>query len=556
MEKIEERKIIPIAAMISAGKSLLLNMILNIKFLESKTDIGTKFVNILRYNPRIDKPKFYHLKIKEENGKYVFYKDPDFEPKIGEENIMEENKKINYMQQKANRVNYDNIFYMTEINSLGFLRDEQYMLTHDLCDIPGLSEYQEQIAIQKKDEQKKDEENGLKETIKKGEDFGLIDPKDSINNELKSKNENKGGEEDDIFYDLDIENESTYITEIYKRIKNYIDGAIIVLNVENYYFQLNIEIIAKLHKVIEKKIKNFLIILNKMDLSTNPSYDIESCRGFLFNSFPKCQTFNLNINTFIPISALQIQNELLMKDSFRHLLLYHFYNYKKLKKQEKLLNQTNNILNNNTFIDFLRNKLNEIQTFSKQQIEIKVDELNSRNNISKINDEIKSIIKELTINSIEDIELNIGIKENEVEEEDDEGEDFLSALSSQRRSSNKDNSINKISPIYIIKMFYILQKEQQYRPPYSKETEILLNYFRVKNDNDNENEDYDKEVDKIISNIELNKQIIKQLQLFYNEFKDSNNDLEQIQASNLLDKIQKLIECLISHCHCRILYFI
>ena len=79
---------------------------------------------------------------------------------------------------------------------------------------------------------------------------------------------------------------------IYKRIKDHIDGAIIVLSVENYYFRQNTEIIAKLHKIIEKKIKNFLIILNKIDLSTNPKFDIESCKGNLFNEFPKCKTFN------------------------------------------------------------------------------------------------------------------------------------------------------------------------------------------------------------------------------------------------------------------------
>ena len=91
MEKIEERKIVPVAAVISAGKSLLLNLILNIKFLESKTDIETKFVNILRYNPKTDNPRFYHLKVINEKGKYAFYKDPNYKTIIGEENIIKEN---------------------------------------------------------------------------------------------------------------------------------------------------------------------------------------------------------------------------------------------------------------------------------------------------------------------------------------------------------------------------------------------------------------------------------------------------------------------------------
>ena len=525
MELIEERKIVPIAAVISAGKSLLLNLVLNIKFLESKTDIGTKFVNILRYNPKIDKPQFYHLKVVNEKGKYIFYKDPDFEPKIGEDNIIEENKKINFVLSKLKNISYDEIFYMTEINNIGFLKDEKYMLTHDLCDIPGLSEYQEQIII-KKEDKNKEEVNDLKEKLKKGEEFGLVcEPIIQNDKNPKPANEN---EEDDIFYDLDIENESTYITEIYKRIKDYIDGAIIVLSVENYYFQINIEIIAKLHKVIEKKIKNFLIILNKMDLSTNPKSDIESCNGFLFNSFPKGQTFNLNMNTFIPISALQVQSELLMKESFHHLLLYYFYNYKKFNKQESLLDK---IKNNKSFIDFLRDILRSVTYATKQEIESKVDELNNKDNISEINNEIKSIIQDLTIKTNEDVELNLGIKESDVEEEDD-GEDFLSSLSSQRSSTINNNDINGLDPIYIIKMFYILQKEKNFSPSLSYETNELLNYFTIKDEDENENDDKDN--DKIISKIDLNKQIIKELEIFYNEFKDSDTDLNQMQNSNLL----------------------
>ena len=155
MELIEERKIVPIAAVISAGKSLLLNVLLNIKFLETKTDIGTKFVNILRYNPKTDNPRFYHLKVINEKGKYTFYKDPNYETKIGEESIINENIEINKKLSSLDKVDYDDIFYMTEINNIGFLKDEQYMLTHDLCDIPGLSEYQEQIKVKKEDKNKK-----------------------------------------------------------------------------------------------------------------------------------------------------------------------------------------------------------------------------------------------------------------------------------------------------------------------------------------------------------------------------------------------------------------
>ena len=536
MEKIEERKIVPVAAVISAGKSLLLNLILNIKFLESKTDIGTKFVNILRYNPKTDNPRFYHLKVINEKGKYTFYKDPNYETITGEENIIKENIEINKKLSSLDKVDYDDIFYMTEINNIGFLKDEQYMLTHDLCDIPGLSEYQEQIKVKKED--KIEEKINLEEQLKKGEQFDLIyKPKQSEPQNITPKNKNKTDDEDDIFYDLDIENESTYITEIYKRIKDHIHGAIIVLSIENYYFEINIEIIAKLHKVIEKKITNFLIILNKMDLSTNPKSDIESCNGFLFNAFPKCQTFNLNKNIFIPISALQVKNELLMKESFTHLLLYYFYDYKKKMKQEKNINEK---IYKKTFIDYLRDILKDMPWIIKQEIENTVDDLNEKSNITEINQEIKSIIKDLIDKSNEDLDLNLGIKESDVEEDEEEEEDYLSSISSQRSSTKNNNGINNISPISIIKMIYVLHKEKKLSLQYSFETEELINYFRIKEEDKDDINNLDK--NNNVNTIDLNKQIIKELEIFYNEFKASENDLKNIQY--LTSEIQKLIEYL------------
>ena len=88
------RKITPVAAMISAGKSKLLNVLYNINFLECKEGIGTKFVNLLRYNPNIKEPIFYHIKVKKDGEKYTFYKDPS---KVyqGEKEIIDANKKIN-----------------------------------------------------------------------------------------------------------------------------------------------------------------------------------------------------------------------------------------------------------------------------------------------------------------------------------------------------------------------------------------------------------------------------------------------------------------------------
>ena len=67
-QKIEERKGIIVIGMISSGKSTFLNSLLGITYLESKDDVTTKFVTIIRYNENLKEPKMYHLKaIKEES---------------------------------------------------------------------------------------------------------------------------------------------------------------------------------------------------------------------------------------------------------------------------------------------------------------------------------------------------------------------------------------------------------------------------------------------------------------------------------------------------------
>ena len=386
--KIEKRKIVPIAAMISAGKSKLLNVILNIRLLESKAGIGTKFVNLIRYNPEIKEPQFYHLKIQKENGEFVFYKDPSFEPKIGEQNILEENKNINTVLSAEPKVNYEEIFYMTEINEAKFIKDKDYLLTHDLCDIPGLSEYQEQNEqtdlkgpfAQKVEEQNVEFDQRIRQGVK---DFGIVyKPVEEEEKTEKKKKEDEKKEEDELYYNMNIDKENTYLTEIFKIIRNDIDGGILVLSIENFYFVENFEIIAKLHKVLQKNINNFLVVLNKLDLSSNPKADIDRCRGLFIKYFPKCKTFNLNLNTFIPLSAIQVENELLMNESFAHLINYHFYNYLKIVKQDKLLNNT---FSGKSFIEHLADILKKMNGISKKVIEDKVNELNKKENIAEIN---------------------------------------------------------------------------------------------------------------------------------------------------------------------------
>ena len=476
---IQMRKIVPVAAMISAGKSQLLNTLYNIDFLECKAGIGTKFVNILRYNPSIKEPIFFHLLVKKDGEKYIFYKDNSQKEIVGSKRITDENKRINEILSNKNNVNYENIFYMTEINESPFITDKDYLLTHDLCDIPGLSEYQEEI--QTYNENKIEKKDIFQGEMPLNNDFGstlialrkelgiipqITESKNMEINYINDKSNELSAlnleyykyqnqkEEDDIYYNIKLEKNS-YINEIFNIIKDYIDGGIIILSIEKYYFKENYELIAMLHKIIKKKIDNFLIILNKMDLSKNPNEDIKKCKGYFCSNFPSFKTFNINLNKFVPLSTKQLKNELLMGKNFKYLLLYHFYNY--INKISKDKNEGLPI--KKSFIDHLKDLINSSGKMNKEEIKQKINES------ALIDDEeIINIIRELK-DEFKGEDIIFGIEEKDFREDYNEDED-------------DDDEIN---PSYIIKLLYVYQKENKLIPPLSKEIQSLLDYFNSNN---------------------------------------------------------------------------
>jgi len=117
--------------------------IFDIDFLEATAGIGTKFVNIIRYNPEVGKnPKFYHLILKNiGNGDYEYYKDPNFKEVIGKDNIKQKNISLNEEFKNKEKVPYEELFYMIEVGSANFIEDKEYLKNYDLVDIPGVNEY-------------------------------------------------------------------------------------------------------------------------------------------------------------------------------------------------------------------------------------------------------------------------------------------------------------------------------------------------------------------------------------------------------------------------------
>ena len=533
-EKIKMRKIIPVAAMVSAGKSRFLNTIYNINYLECKAGIGTKFINILRYNPKINEPHFFHLKIKKQGEKYEFYKDNLYPEVTGEAEIIEENKNVNSILASEKNVKYENIFYMTEINDSPFIKDKEYLLSHDFCDIPGLSEYQEPTPDPV--EEPKDIGEDAPKPIGEEEKLNIIREKFGLLGDEKEEGKIKNveiKEEDEIFYmgTTEVEN-NTYISEIFKIIKNYIDGLIIILSVENYYFESNFELITKLHKVTGKPIKNCLVILNKIDKTENPDDVIKKCKSLFLKYFPSCKTFNINLNTFIPLSTIQLQNELLSNESFKHLLSYHLYNYINKINREKLIGETPI---GKSFLDHLIKIVKTEEGITRKEIEKIVGNSNKIINEKEIIDTIKEL-KDFS----ERNKINFGINEDDFKKVKKKCNLLDFNFSKINSKENSNDNIEDINPSYIVKLLYIYQKENKLLPQLSEETIDLFNYFKIKEDKQNKNQ-----IQNIINfkeEIELNKNIINNIKCVIEKMEQSQfsgNEIKQI-IKNMYSTIEYL----------------
>ncbi len=367
MEKIEIKNLCPMIAMISAGKTSILKVIFDVDFLEATAGIGTKFVNIIRYNPSVGKnPLFYHLTVqKTENGDYDFYKDPNFPVISGSENIKKKNEELNDEYKNKSDVPYEDLFYMIEIGEANFIEDKEYLKNYDLVDIPGVNEYNPEENENKKPTNENNQDSNapppfLKYTIEEIED-------NNINNNNEDKNKNKNIIYESIEEELDNEDEKeqkkNYLTQIFTILKNKMNNGIIVLSIDNFQHVENYRIIGRLQKVINKPIENFLILLNKIDKSENRKRDLNTLNNKIMKYFPSCERFNPTKNLIIPCSKLQLENELKMDKCFKNLLYFHFLNF--LMKSKAITSDTPTT-SGTSFIDFLK------QIYSEQKIKKKI----------------------------------------------------------------------------------------------------------------------------------------------------------------------------------------
>ena len=365
---------------------------------------------------------------------------------------------------------------MLEIGESKFI-EEQFLKDYDLADIPGVSE-----DVQEKQK----EEKHINISI--GNSGDAPNPA----NYNKSKLCYTPNTEEEL-ENFNIKNEISYLTEIFKILRNHIKSGIFIFSIDKYHLAENYQIVGKLKLVLDKPIENFLILLNKMDISTNIEEDISSLNGRFLQEFPN-GGFNISRNTIIQCSAFQLENELNMDKNFSNLLYYHYINY---------------IMNSKKYKYFIESFKEFIKNFLKKNIE--VDKETFENNINSIveDEDIKNI-KELIIKinkSHDVIRYKLLLSENDFNK--DSIGNILEDL--EEDDDGNINLINQANNILIL-YYYYLFKNKKFTLFKSTQTQKILNYFTIKNMNRDfgykevqeklnelqKKETYDKKVDDLI----------------------------------------------------------
>jgi len=495
------KNVCPVIGVISSGKSSILNSLFNMDYLETSSKITTKIVTIIRYNTSVTNPKFYKVNLKKDaNNNYIFYKVNDSEI-IGRDNIREKIKNKNKELNEQKEINYEKIFYLLEIGQVKFI-DTEFLKNYDLVDVPGLSE------------STKNKENNQQEIVSKN-NYDL-----TTEEELKNKN---------------VEKEINYLTQIFGIFKNKMNNGIFIFSVDKYPLSENYRIVYTLQKVLNKPLENYLLLLNKMDLSEDIEKDMEQLTGHFVKEFPN-GIFNVTRNTIVPCSSFQLENEIKMDKEFANYIYSRYINY---------IMETKKASNHN-FIEFILRDLERCVPKKKEQ-EIEIEEFQRR---------IKSIVNEPNLKKITDIvkkihlqhdtnEMALLLNENDFEIQNIENK--LNNLVTIGEGDDIDVDILKQEGVIMILYLYYLYENKKIKIEQSSITKTIKNYFTIQNMNRKFNyREIESELNELENRDTINKKaddLIKEFENLEKSYRDCGLYSNQMDNfTNSLNPIKNILK--------------
>ena len=411
---IEERKGIITIGMISSGKSTFLNSLFGFNYLQTSDDITTKFICVIRYNPNINQPLFYKLKLiqKENEPEYMYLRNGDLIE--GEKNIKEKIISINNTLHHSFEPEYEEIFWMLETNKT-FIENKDYMLKYDFYDIPGLNEY-----IQTNEQPNNQNENNNEYSQE-----SAPPPRKIAENNIIVMDNNK---------------DYKYINSIFKYLKGKIENFIFIVSSESCYKPENLDILKAIKKNIDFNFENGLFILTKIDKSENKEKKILDCKQYFINNITP-DIFKLHFNEFVSLNSKNFKNEMFMKEEIKHYFLY-FYN----KYYEEYINISEGNTNKK-FITYIEEDIIK-KIIGEDNYDDFIDYAFLSYQIEDLN-EIKGVYEQ--IKGSENRRIDFGINFEDGDDDDDS--------------------------IKILKGLYKLFKEKIYFPEISENTTKILKYF-------------------------------------------------------------------------------
>lgn len=305
-EVVEERKGIIAIGMISSGKSTFLNSIFGFNYLQANDNITTKFICVIRYNPNINEPIFYNLKLIQKNNsnEYIYIKKG--KQIKGKKEIKNKIQSINKSLDNLSELQYENLFWMLEINKV-IIENKYFMENYDFYDIPGLNEY---IKDNENDNQNNIKESKIDEGAAPSPLINIKKDENILNLVEKKSDDNMRNKE----MDNEIYN---HIKGVFKYLKGKIENFIFIISVESCYKPKNIEIIKEIKKNIDLNFQGGLFILTKIDKAENKEDTIWKCKEYFINNIDS-KIFNLHFNIFITLNSHNFKNEILMKEKIKY----------------------------------------------------------------------------------------------------------------------------------------------------------------------------------------------------------------------------------------------
>ena len=287
-------------------------------------------------------------------------------------------------------------------------------------------------------------------------DYEIITGENNIKNKINDINNNFDNDGKPMFYMLEIEiktitnktflnkvdfldvpglNESgiNYIDIYFPYIKDMIKYCLIIFSTENYNSKDSLDVISKVKDNIYIPMKNFLLILNKIDkVDGKINETIHDFKKILFDY----EGINYFDNTIIPVNSLKLKSEIQIEINFHHFINYYFIEYYNTNKDNKMF----------SFLEYIKRIIKSINPEEKQILKI----------------EIKNLKNEL----VKEIKYNL--------------ESFIKEMQSKGYTLMID--LEDKNELNILKMFYLCFKNRLLIPKNSNTFKEINNYFSRIND--------------------------------------------------------------------------